>query len=375
MDASAILGALSAEGVSFFAGVPDSYLHGFCSELGARRPALRNVVAANEGNAVAIAVGHYLATGEVPLAYMQNSGLGNAVNPLASLACRPMLGVPLVLLVGWRGDPWHADHVQHELQGRATPAILADLGIPCATLPDGEEGAAAAVSWAVSAARALPGPVALLSPKGALSGSKSPAETGPYPLTRKEAIRAVLDAAPPRAVFCATTGRAARELANLRDERGEPHSRDYLNVGSMGHASSVALGIALARPDRRVVCLDGDAAAIMHMGAMAMASVIDAPNLLHVVLNNGEHESVGGEPSAGWRVDLTGVAAACGYETVGRPVSDAGEIFSAVRGLCARGAASFLDVRISPGIAPGEPPLEVDPAAMRDGLMRELGAL
>lgn len=375
MDAKLFFDALVAEKVSFFTGVPDSYLHGFCSQLQSRCGASSNVIAANEGNAVAIAVGHYLAAGDVPLVYMQNSGLGNAVNPLASLACKPMLGIPMILLVGWRGDPWHPDHVQHELQGRVTPALLADLGIPHATLPDDPDAAAAGAAWAASAARALPGPVALLVPKDVLSGVKSSAGTGPYPLTRKQAIGAILDATPANAIFCATTGRTARELANLRDERGEQRACDYLNVGSMGHASSVAFGIALAQPSRLVVCLDGDAATIMHMGAMTMPSIVEAPNLLHIVLNNGEHESVGGQPSAGWAVDLTSVAHACGYAALDGPASDSEGIVSAVERLCQAGRAAYLEVRISPGLASGEPPLEVDPAIMRDELMRELGSL
>lgn len=373
MEARVFLDALVARGVSFFTGVPDSYLHGFCSDLQVRFGASSNVIAANEGNAVAIAVGHYLATGETPLVYMQNSGLGNAVNPLASLACKPMLGIPMVLLVGWRGDPWHPDHVQHELQGRATPAILADLGIPYATLPDEPDAVGSLVAWAVSASEGLSGPVALLAPKGVLSGVKSSADLGRYPLTRKQAIATILDFAPHDAIFCATTGRASRELSNLRDERGESHSFDYLNVGSMGHASSVALGIALAKPERRVVCLDGDAAAIMHLGALTMPSVVDAPNLLHVVLNNGAHESVGGQPSAGWAVDFTQVARACGYATLDGPVSDAQQLADAVQRLRETCSATFLDVRILSGLAPGEPPLEIDPVQMRDSLMRELG--
>lgn len=375
MDAGLFFDALAAENASFFAGVPDSYLHGFCSELRKRCDGVSNIVAANEGNAVAIAVGHYLATGDIPIVYMQNSGLGNAVNPLASLACAPMLAVPMILLIGWRGDPWHQDHVQHALQGRATPQILADLDIPYAVLPDDSSGAAAAARWAVSAAQSLPGPVALLVPKGVLTGTKPPVAKGPYPLTRKEAIRVVLDATPADSLFCATTGRAARELYNLRDERGDGHSQDYLNVGSMGHASSVALGIATARSERCVVCLDGDAAAIMHMGAMTMPSIIDAPNLLHVVLNNGEHESVGGQPSAGWSVDLTDVARACGYATLDGPVSNEGDIADAVAQLRRTKHAAFLEIRISPGIAPDEPPLDVEPDKMRNALMRELGVL
>lgn len=372
MDASEFLDSLEAAAVTFFAGVPDSYLNGFCKCLLERASRERNVIAANEGNAVAVAAGHYLATGETPLVYMQNSGLGNAVNPLASLACKPMLGIPMVLLIGWRGDPWHHDHVQHELQSRATPLILDALGIPYRVLTDGDLNAAV---WAAEAARSMGGPVAILAPKGVLSRAKVPPRPGALPLRREDAIRLVVETVPRDAVFSATTGRAARELYWVREGRGESHECDYLNVGSMGHASSVALGIALAQPNRTVVCLDGDGAAIMHMGALAMQSRYATPNLLHVVLNNGEHESVGGQPSAGQTVDMTAVAEACGYSTVGSPVSSAEEVESAVRELCARPQAGFLDIRISSGIRSDLPPLEVEPAAMRDGLLGELAGI
>lgn len=371
MDANRFLGALLDQGVTFFTGVPDSYLHGFADVLAASERA-RDVTAANEGNAVAIAAGHYLATGGVPLVYMQNSGLGNAVNPLASLACEGMLGVPMLLLVGWRGYPFGSDHAQHRLQGRSTPAILDALGIPYAVLPRdcGEwEGLAPEL---VARARRERIPVAVLAPKGVLSGEKRPYGEGPLPLTRERAIACVLDAAPADAVFSATTGRAARELYWLRESRGEGHGCDYLNVGAMGHASSVALGLALGAPGRRVVCLDGDAAAIMHMGSLAVEGSLAPANLLRVVLNNGMHESVGGVPSAGWEADLSGVAAACGYATVGCPVSTPEEVDGAVRSLCASGRAGFLDVRVRPGLRPGIPGLEVDPKAMRDALLREL---
>lgn len=375
MSAAALLDALEARGVRFFAGVPDSYLHAFCAELSRRYPAERNVVAANEGNAVAIACGHYLATGEAPLVYMQNSGLGNAVNPLASLANPEMLGIPLLLLVGWRGDPYHEDHVQHALQGRATPPLLDALGVPHIELPGGDGAAGEAVSEALRLAREAGGPAAILVPKGVLSTGKAPmVDDSPLP-SREEAIRAVLDAAPPGAIFAATTGRASRELFHVRESRGEGRSRDFLNVGSMGHASSVALGIALAHPGRRVVCLDGDAALIMHMGSLAPVSKLDVPNLLHVVLNNGLHESVGGQPSAGRDVDFTAIARACGYATADGPASSPDEAAAAIRSLCGLTRPAFLDFRIRGGIRGGMPGLEVDPKAMRDGLMDELGAL
>lgn len=375
MSAAALFDALEARGVRFFAGVPDSYLHAFCAELSRRYPAERNVVAANEGGAVAIACGHYLATGEAPLVYMQNSGLGNAVNPLASLTNPEMLGVPMLLLVGWRGDPYHGDHVQHALQGRATPALLDALGIPHVELPCDDLAAAAAVAEALRLAREAGGPAAMLVPKGVLSTGKSPVVDGSPLPSREEAICAVLDAAPPDAIFSATTGRASRELFHVREARGEGHAHDFLNVGSMGHASSVALGIALAHPERRVVCLDGDAALIMHMGLLAPVSKLDVPNLLHVVLNNGLHESVGGQPSAGGDVSFTAIARACGYATADGPASSPGEAAAAIRSLCGLARPAFLDFRIRGGIRGDMPGLEVDPKAMREGLMDELGAL
>lgn len=373
MNESLFVDALRSSGVSFFTGVPDSFLHGFCSELG-KRDGNSNIITANEGNAVAVAVGHYLSTGEIPLVYMQNSGLGNALNPLASLACRPMLGVPMVLLIGWRGDPWHPDHVQHELQGKITPTTLGNLGISHRVLGKEISAEGDAAAWAVSAARKTGAPVALLAPKGVLSGSKKSSVDGSYPLSREEAISAILDAAPSETAFCATTGRASRELFHLRESRGEGHSLDYLNVGSMGHASSVALGLAIGKPDRRVICLDGDAAVIMHMGALAVIPSIGVSNLLHIVLNNGAHESVGGQPSVGWKVDFTSIASACGYATVGHPVSTAEEIALAVSELLSSGKTAFLDVRIHLGMRPDIPGLEVDPEAMRDCIMKELDA-
>lgn len=371
MEAKRLVSILFENGIRFFAGVPDSYLHGFCSAFKEDLDPARNVIAANEGNAVGVAAGNYLATGDVPLVYMQNSGLGNAVNPLASLACHPMLGIPMILLIGWRGDPRHSDHVQHALQGKATPAMLDSLGIPYMVLGEGFEGE---LLQLIRIARTEKLPVAVLAPKGVLDGRKSPVLDDSYPLSREQAIEVVISAAPEGSIFSATTGRASRELYHVREKRGEGHSRDYLNVGSMGHASSVALGMALGNPTRRVVCLDGDAAAIMHMGSLAVIPSQTAGNLLHVVLNNGAHESVGGQPSVGWKVDFTAIADACGYETVGHPVSKEDEIASAVVELCSRKAASFLDVRIRSGMREGMPSLEVDPVRMRDELMRELNA-
>ncbi|WP_165253203.1 phosphonopyruvate decarboxylase [Adlercreutzia sp. ZJ304] len=372
MQATKFIEALSDVGVRFYTGVPDSYLYEFCAELQTYCNHNSNVVAANEGNAIGIAVGHYLATGEVPLVYMQNSGLGNAINPLVSLACREMLGIPIILLIGWRGDPWHLDHVQHKLQGEITPSLLSDIGIPYIVLNDEQSETFYAVTQMVSKARDENMPVAILVPKDIFSGLKSSIIGKKLLLSREEAIEVVLDSAPADSLYSATTGRAARELYYLREARGENHSCDYLNVGSMGHASSIALGIALAVPDRQVICLDGDAAAIMHMGAFTMPSRYEAPNFLHIVLNNGMHESVGGRPSAGQDIDLTTIAAACGYETVGGPVFCTDDISWAAEELCKKNNAAFLDVYIRPGIRSDIPGLEINPTDMKSCLMREL---
>lgn len=374
MKSLSFIDALKDADITFFTGVPDSYLHGFCSALQEKTSSTENIITANEGNAIGVAAGYHLATSKTPLVYMQNSGLGNAINPLVSLACEEMLGIPMILLIGWRGDPCHPDHIQHALQGRITPLILQDLGIPFRTLQDDESAIRETVQWAAREADSRESPIAILVPKGVLSGTKHPPNDTSYPLSREEAIGAILDSAPQEALISATTGRASRELFHIREARKEGHSKDYLNVGSMGHASSVALGIALANPDRQVICLDGDSAAIMHMGALTMPSKLAIPNLLHVILNNGAHESVGGQPSAGQLIDFTKIADSCGYRTVGEPAMTKSGVIEAVQKLCACDEAGFLDVRIRSGMRSDMPGLEIAPKLMRDELMMDIRA-
>lgn len=369
MDENRFISFLLDNDVDFFVGVPDSYLHGFCCALKEKIEPDNNMIVANEGNAIGVATGHYLSSGRVPLVYMQNSGLGNAINPLASLACPPMLGIPMILLIGWRGDPFHEDHIQHELQGEITPDLLKLLNIPFRTLKENCEGELAEL---ITIARDRKCPVAILSPKGMLNGTKSDICDNSYSLSREEAINVILSACPKDSIFSATTGRAARELYHAREARQECHSYDFLNVGSMGHASSVALGIALDNPRKRVVCLDGDAALIMHMGALAIIPTQKANNYLHIVLNNGAHESVGNQQSVGWNIDFTSIAEACGYRTVGHFVSEPEEIISSIKSLCSSNCPAFLDVRIHSGMRNNIPPLEIDPTTMRDELMRTL---
>lgn len=368
LDQERVFRALGDEGVEFFAGVPDSHLNGFCAYLTENVPSCRHIIAANEGNAVALATGYYFATGTVPLVYMQNSGMGNALNPLVSLADRHVYSVPMVLLIGWRGDPSVEDHVQHETQGQITTKLLGVLGIPYVVVEDDDERIEKTVSWAVRTARDTRVPTALIAPKGVFAETKKqPIVDDSYPLSREEAIRVVLDNTPKDSVFVATTGRASRELYHLREERGETHDYDVLNVGSMGHASSIAMGIAQAIRDRLVVCLDGDAAAIMHLGALTTVSTHDMPNLLHIILDNGAHESVGGQPSAGHFVDFTQIARGCGYRA--RVVNDDNSLIAALETLADGKGASFIDVKIHKGLRPTLPPLEIDGLQLIAGFM------
>lgn len=373
LDQAKVFRTLEENGVTFFTGVPDSYLNGFCNYALAHRPK-RNIIAANEGNAAAIAAGHYFASREIPLVYMQNSGMGNTVNPLVSLADIDVYAVPMLLLIGWRGqDNTEPDHPQHKLQGEITPRLLEIMHIPYSILEDDIEKFCDTVRDAIRFCRKTRRPYGLIAPKGVMADPDKPNNTDSvYPMSREEAIEVILDNMPGDTIYSATTGRATRELFFLREKRNESRSHDFLNVGSMGHASSVAMGIALEKPERNVVALDGDSAAIMHMGALTMASKLDLPNFMHVVLNNGAHESVGGQPSAGHLVDFTSIAEACGYATVHAPITTREELVGAINTLRGCGKASFIDCRIHKGLTRKLPPIVFDHRLAIDSLIDDL---
>lgn len=320
VDVKNFVDALENSGISFFTGVPDSLLKSFCAYLTDNR-ADNHVIAANEGGAVGLAAGHYLVTGGPALVYMQNSGQGNAVNPLCSLADPDVYAVPMVLLVGWRGEPGVKDEPQHVKQGKVTVALFETLGIPTEVLPDDEFLALDVVRRLVRTARDESRPVAMVVRKGlfaeyVLKNRKSDISA----LPREQSIEEVLKSLPADAVVVSTTGMISREVYETRERMGQVHSHDFLTVGSMGHALMIALGIARELPDRMVFCLDGDGASIMHMGNMAIAGQSGCANLTHIVFNNAAHDSVGGQPTVGGEIGLPAIAAACGYNRVGAPV-------------------------------------------------------
>ncbi|MBS6519846.1 MAG: phosphonopyruvate decarboxylase [Clostridiales bacterium] len=364
---------LSNNGVNFFTGVPDSYLNGFCN-YALKNCGDRNIIAANEGNAVGIASGHYFATEEIPLVYLQNSGLGITINPLVSLADKEVYAVPMLLLVGWRGQgDSEPNHPQHKLQGEITPGTFDLLHIPYTVLEDDEDEFEETIKKAVTYCKETRQPYGLIAPKGVMAASeKSNNRDTIYPMSREEAIEVILNHMPENTIYSATTGRATRELFFLREKRNETKMNDFLNVGSMGHASSVALGIALEKKDRKVVVLDGDSAAMMHMGSMTMMSKLDLPNYIHIVLNNGAHESVGGQPSVGHKIDFTKIAEACGYATIGKAVETESELIKAIGDLSNCGKAAFIDCRIHKGLNSNLPPIVFNHREAIDALIENL---
>ena len=309
--------ALQKGGVSFFTGVPDSLLKSFCAYLTDKGS---NLIAANEGGAVGLAAGHYLATGKPACVYMQNSGQGNAVNPLASLADPDVYSIPMLLVIGWRGMPGVHDEPQHVKQGKITLSLMETLGIPTEVLPDTTAQACACVAKLLKRAVKESRPVAIVVKKGLFEEYKLKHKEADIAKARREAvIEKLLKTFPKNAVIVSTTGMISREVYETRVRLGQGHERDFLTVGSMGHASQIALGIAKAQPKRPVICLDGDGASIMQMGNMAIVGQSGCANLTHIVLNNSAHDSVGGQPTVGGKISLRSIARACGYNRPGAP--------------------------------------------------------
>lgn len=308
---------LKSFGIDFYAGVPDSLLKSICAYISDNIDSRHNIIAANEGAAVGIVTGYHLATGKTGVVYMQNSGEGNAVNPLASLTDKEVYHIPMLLLIGWRGRPGVPDEPQHVKQGKITTGLLNVLGINYEVLSKEENIAAIQIAKAATAIRQNRDVFALVVEKDTFEPyTLMKEERNKLTMSREDAIRTVAAALGPKDVIVSTTGMISRELFEYRTACGQGHERDFLTVGSMGHASQIALGIALEKPDRRIWCFDGDGATLMHMGSLAIVAAQAPVNLVHVVFNNGAHDSVGGQPTVGLKINLSGVAEAVGYKNV-----------------------------------------------------------
>ena len=311
---------LKSHGTDYYTGVPDSLLKSFCAYLSDNSSQSNHIIAVNEGAAVSLASGYHLSTGKIPLVYMQNSGIGNAVNPLLSLADNDVYQIPMILLIGWRGEPEVKDEPQHLKQGKVTCALLDAMEIPYIILSDNEDEVCGQLEICYSKINNNISPFALIVKKDTFApydlSVKNTSGSEEFEMTREDAIDTIICLSSSDEVFISTTGMASRELYELREKYSMNHEHDFLTVGSMGHASSLALAISINKPEIRVTCIDGDGAVLMHLGSMAAIGSLKPSNLRHIVLNNGAHDSVGGQPTIARNIDLCGIARSAGYEKV-----------------------------------------------------------
>lgn len=333
----------------FFTGVPDSLLSSFCDYLMKWKGISdQHIIAANEGNCVGLAVGYYMATGRVPIVYLQNSGIGNIVNPVVSLLNEKICRIPCLFFVGWRGEPGMPDEPQHRFQGEITQKILQDIGIITFTI----ESSVTPEKWReilkdAHELLAEKKQVAFIFVKSSIESEKGTSNQNSYKIVRENAISEIVGMAKDD-FFVATTGKISRELFAVRETIGQKHERDFLTVGAMGHCSSIALGIAMQKPGNRIWCLDGDGALLMHMGSMAVIGASSPKNLVHVVFNNEAHESVGGYPTVMGTVDLRKVAEGMGYQKV-YLVDSMEQLQNALVEICNHKALTLLEIRTAIG--------------------------
>ncbi len=342
---------LTKSGVTFYSGVPDSLLKYFCYYVDDHVSEDNHIIAANEGSAVALGIGYHLATGGIPLIYLQNSGLGNLINPLLSLADPDVYSTPGVLLIGWRGEPGIEDEPQHKKQGRITIELLEAMEIPYEILSSdlSHDRVTELVFNLIQTSKENNQVVALVAKKDFFQKYQTKAkQSNGYNLSRERAIHVIADNLSIDDLIISTTGLPSRELFDYRKKKSNTHSRDFLVVGGMGHANQIALGVALKEPKRRVICLDGDGAIIMHMGSLATIGSSKAENLIHIVLNNGAHDSVGGQKTVALDIDLSSIAKDCGYRE-SLTITNEEEINETLNGIKSKKGPSFIEIRINKG--------------------------
>ncbi|MDC3328444.1 phosphonopyruvate decarboxylase [Pseudomonadales bacterium] len=348
IDVKAFFDSLANEGVNRFCGVPDSLLKNICAYISDNTAPSEHLITANEGSAVALAVGQYIATRQPSLVYMQNSGFGNAINPLLSLADAKVYGIPMLVMVGWRGELGVKDEPQHIKQGEVMERLLDACDLPTIIISAETKSIEEVLKSAVALTIANNQPVVLLVKKGTF---------GPYQLknvmpdiaesSREDAIKMIVEASEADDIFVSTTGMPSRELFEIRVKNQQPHDKDFLTVGSMGHANMIALGVA-QNTDRHVFCIDGDGASIMHLGNLTSTGQSGAKNLIHILLNNAAHDSVGGQPTCADAIDLPLIAKACGYISV-KSMSKLDEIRNYIEKIKGQPGPHLLEVKIKKG--------------------------
>lgn len=337
-------------GADFYTGVPDSQLRALCDYLMDKygiNPK-HHVIAANEGNCAALAAGYHLATGKVPVVYMQNSGEGNVINPVASLLSDKVYAIPIIFVIGWRGEPGISDEPQHIFQGEVTLRLLENMNIKyCLVEKETTDKELALIMEEFRKVLDNGQSVAFVIRRNAITYDGKVKYENTNQMKREEVIRHIVKFSGEDPII-STTGKVSRELYEIRVENGQDHHYDFLTVGSMGHASSIALGVAINKPDTKVWCIDGDGALLMHMGAVAVIGVNAPKNMVHIVLNNGAHETVGGMPTVASKINLVNMAKACGY-SYAVCVNCFEDLDRELREAKGRGELCFIEVKCSLG--------------------------
>jgi phosphonopyruvate decarboxylase len=336
--------------IKFFTGVPDSLLKSLCAYMQDNLPAENHIVAANEGGTVGLAAGYYLATGKIPAVYMQNSGVGNTVNPLLSLMDREVYNIPTILLVGWRGEPDTKDEPQHVKQGKITIPLLNVMGIKNVIMSADKDTFSVQLKKAIEHIEKTKEPFAFVIKKGTFEDYKTRMDARmDFPMSRETALRIVVNSMNETDdATVSTTGMISRELFEYREAMRQGHERDFLTVGSMGHASQIALGIKMHGKARKVYCLDGDGAVLMHTGALAIIGSVNPDDFVHIVFNNGAHDSVGGQPTVGLKVNFPRIALSCGYENAVSVETEEALRKTLEKLKDAKGAA-FIEIKVKKG--------------------------
>jgi len=340
---------LKSNGINFFTGVPDSLLKDFCAYVTDNVSKKDHIINSNEGAAIALASGHYIATGKPGLVYMQNSGLGNAINPLLSLADSEVYSIPILLVIGWRGEPGKKDEPQHLKQGKVMLDFLQAMNISYEKINSSTGNSEDIIKKAYSAMTELSCPYALIISEGTFEEYKLVKDMqSDYQFNREEVIKLILDDLSNNEIIVSTTGKTSREVFEYRKKNYQGHQNDFLTVGSMGHCSQIALGIALEKNGKQVYVLDGDGAVIMQMGSLAILGSEAPENFRHILLNNGAHDSVGGQPTAGFKTDFSAIANACGYNLSIRAETEK-EIKDGLSKMKGIPGPVFLEIRVNKG--------------------------
>jgi phosphonopyruvate decarboxylase len=330
------------------------------------------VITANEGAAIGLGIGYHLGSGKIPLIYLQNSGLGNIINPVLSLASEQVYGIPMLIMVGWRGEPGVKDEPQHVHQGKVMIESLKAMELPYIILSLDENEAKKQTQEALVLAKNKMTPVVIVVQKSSFDKFPANQSLCDLELSREDAVITFAENLPKSGVVVCTTGMPSRELFEFRARINQGHHRDFLTVGGMGHASQIALGLSMAQPDRPTYCFDGDGSALMHMGSLAIIGQSNAANLTHIIFNNGVHDSVGGQQTVGFEIDFCGIASACGYVTATK-VKSLNGILQVIESTKKDKGPHFIEVHVRPGSRKDIGRPTSSPLQNKNAFMKNLG--